>query len=193
MRHNFVTTQRKTFVALGANLQLSCSTPAETLTKALDRLHDSPLEVTAKSRLFKTPCFPAGAGPDYVNSVVQLEGDLQPGQVLALLHAIEAEFGRHRVQRWGSRTLDLDLLALDDAVLPDRNTFERWHDLPVVEQPKTAPDQLILPHPRMHERAFVLVPMLDIAPDWPHPVLGVTVREMVAALPKADVEAVIPL
>ena len=60
-------------------------------------------------------------------------------------------------------------------------------------QQKKAPDQLILPHPRMQDRAFVLVPMMDICPDWRHPILGTTVREMVAALPEADREAVRPL
>jgi 2-amino-4-hydroxy-6-hydroxymethyldihydropteridine diphosphokinase len=91
------------------------------------------------------------------------------------------------------RTLDLDLVSFGDRVLPDTSTYNQWRTLPSQEQMKQAPDRLILPHPRLQDRAFVLVPMADVAPDWYHPVLGLTVREMVAALPVDDIAAVTPL
>ena len=144
------------------------------------------------SRFFATPCFPAGAGPDYVNAaavIVPAEG-MQPADVLAALHQIEAAFGRSRLSRWGMRTLDLDLLACGAQVLPDAGTQTRWRDLSPEDQPREAPDQLILPHPRLQDRAFVLVPLADVAPDWRHPVLHLTVAEMLAALPQADRDAV---
>jgi len=68
-----------------------------------------------------------------------------------------------------------------------------WRDLPPDQQRLRAPDQLILPHPRLHERAFVLVPLAEIAPDWCHPVLGLTMAAMIAALPPGEVAAVVPM
>lgn len=143
-----------------------------------------------QSALYATPAFPAGNGPDYVNAAAALRWSGAPGALLDALHGIEAQFGRARDQRWGQRTLDLDLLAVGDRVLPDREVWAHWHDLPLRDQIGRTPDELILPHPRMQDRAFVLVPLAEIVPDWRHPVLGRTVREMRDALPRADLEAV---
>jgi 2-amino-4-hydroxy-6-hydroxymethyldihydropteridine diphosphokinase len=113
--------------------------------------------------------------------------------MLALLHRVEAVFGRRREMRWGGRTLDLDLIAMGARILPDRAGFEAWRSLTPEAQQSHAPDRLILPHPRLHERAFVLVPLAEVAPDWVHPVLGCSVREMLAALPEAARDTVEPL
>ncbi|MGL5008520.1 MAG: 2-amino-4-hydroxy-6-hydroxymethyldihydropteridine diphosphokinase, partial [Paracoccaceae bacterium] len=107
--------------------------------------------------------------------------------------SIENRFGRRRDQRWGMRTLDLDLVALGDSVLPDAATHARWRDLPATDQARIAPETLILPHPRLQDRAFVLVPLADVAPDWRHPLLNLTVSEMVARLPAEDRAAVVPI
>ena len=143
------------------------------------------------SPLYQTPCFPAGAGPDYVNAaaIVTLRHGIDPAALLALLHRAEAEFGRVRMTRWAGRTLDIDLLALGDSVLPDAQTQSLWRSLPPAEQRRKTPDDLILPHPRLQDRAFVLVPLADVAPHWRHPLLGLTVLEMLAALDPADVAA----
>lgn len=193
MRHKNVTIQAQTLVAIGANLPVDEQPPKVTLRHAIQRLSDSGVGIDSVSRFFETPCFPAGAGPDYVNAVFSVSGVSDPKTFLQKLHVVEAQFARERNQRWGSRTLDLDLLACGDSVLPDREMFDRWFALSAAEQQRATPETLILPHPRMHERAFVLVPLLDIAPDWRHPVTGVSVREMVAGLSKSDVEAVKPL
>jgi 2-amino-4-hydroxy-6-hydroxymethyldihydropteridine diphosphokinase len=182
-------------VAFGANLPFEGDPPGTTLRKAVDALADEGLVAHAVSRFFGTPCFPVGAGPDYVNAAAVIElnagGDL--ASVLARLHAVEARFGRQRLQRWGMRTLDIDLLAVGDSVLPDAATQDHWRTLPAVDQIGSAPDRLILPHPRLQDRAFVLVPLADVAPDWVHPRLGLSVRQMLAALPPADRDAVKPL
>jgi 2-amino-4-hydroxy-6-hydroxymethyldihydropteridine diphosphokinase len=141
--------------------------------------------IRAISPFYATPCFPAGAGPDYVNAAVALKWDRTAKEVLTALHRIEAELGRSRVQRWGQRTVDLDLIAIGDQVMPDAQTFAHWRDLPLDQQMKEAPDQLILPHPRMQDRAFVLVPLADVAPDWVHPVSGLSVVQMRDALDPA--------
>jgi 2-amino-4-hydroxy-6-hydroxymethyldihydropteridine diphosphokinase len=82
---------------------------------------------------------------------------------------------------------------MGDSVLPDAATQDRWRLLPSEAQIGSTPDQLILPHPRMQDRAFVLVPLADVAPDWVHPRTGLSVRQMLAALPAEDRDAVTPL
>jgi 2-amino-4-hydroxy-6-hydroxymethyldihydropteridine diphosphokinase len=182
-------------VAFGANLPFDGSPPAETLQKAIEALCKEGLILLAVSRFFATPCFPAGAGPDYVNSAAVFqsltEDDL--ASIMARLHGVEARFGRKRAQRWGMRTLDIDLLAVGDSVLPDAETQDRWRLMPAEAQIGSTPDQLILPHPRLQDRAFVLVPLADVAPDWVHPRTGLSVRQMLAALPAEDRDAVTPL
>lgn len=179
-------------VAFGANLPFDANTPADTLLQATEALSEEGLTLLGLSRFFATPCFPAGAGPDYVNAtaVFQSEGENDLASTLARLHAVEARFGRKRAQRWGMRTLDIDLLAMGDSVLPDAETQDRWRLLPAEAQIGSTPDQLILPHPRLQDRAFVLVPLADVAPDWVHPRTGLSVRQMLAALPPEDRDAV---
>lgn len=180
-------------IALGANLPGEEGPPEITLRSALSVLEQAGVRLLRVSRFYRTPCFPVGAGPDYVNAAAAISTGLSPEALLALLHATEAGFGRARELRWGMRTLDLDLLALDGAVLPDLATWSHWQGLPAEAQRLHAPQELILPHPRMHERAFVLVPLAEIAPEWQHPVLGLTVAAMCENLPLADRKAVKPL
>ncbi len=179
-------------VAMGANQPSEGRSLAQTLRAALARLGTSLETQIASSHLYRTPCFPAGAGPDYLNAAIRFTHDGSPGEMLDLLHRIEAEFGRERVQRWGSRTLDLDLIAHGDTVLPDLATQTEWRNLPADRQIARAPEQLVLPHPRVQDRAFVLVPLADVAADWVHPCLGQSVLEMLSRLPEADCAAMIP-
>ncbi len=181
---------RSLLIALGGNLPSQVGAPRETLKAALKLLQTSGAVIRATSPLYHTPAFPAGAGPDYVNAAVRVEAPWDPAKALGVLHRIEAQMGRKRVQRWGQRTLDLDLLACDDIVLPDRDTHKMWRDLPLDAQIGRTPDQLILPHPRLQDRAFVLVPLADVAPDWVHPLLGKPIRALLEALPERDRHAV---
>jgi 2-amino-4-hydroxy-6-hydroxymethyldihydropteridine diphosphokinase len=193
MRERYVSTPIEYLIALGGNLPSTMGGPADTLRAALSALGQAGAGVLAVSRFYQTPCFPAGAGPDYVNAAARIACDASAAQMLALLHDVEAQFGRERVQRWGRRTLDLDLIAAGDQVLPDRQVHAEWRDLPSDQQTLRAPDRLILPHPRVQDRAFVLIPLADVAPDWCHPVLGLTVRQMVDALPPEARKEVVAL
>jgi 2-amino-4-hydroxy-6-hydroxymethyldihydropteridine diphosphokinase len=101
----------------------------------------------ARSSDYETPPWGEERQPPFINACIELETTIEPHTLLATLHGIEAEFGRDRSseRRWGPRTLDLDLLAYDDLLINDRD--------------------LTLPHPRLFERAFVLLPLAEIAPD----------------------------
>ncbi|WP_293152753.1 MULTISPECIES: 2-amino-4-hydroxy-6-hydroxymethyldihydropteridine diphosphokinase [unclassified Microcoleus] len=136
----------KCAIALGSNLGDSLAT----LKSAIATLNNTPgIAVKSHSSWYQTA--PVGPPqPDYINACAILEVTLQPQQLLATLLEVEIKFNRIRREKWGPRTLDLDLLLYDDLIL---------------ETPT-----LTLPHPRMAERAFVLVPLVEIAPDWVHPV-----------------------
>ena len=160
-------------VALGANLPGPDGAPAlETCRAAAAALDALPgLRLRAMSRWWTTPPVPPKQGaPDYVNGVALLSGAApDPAALLRALQAIEARFGRVRPYPNAPRTLDLDLLALGEMV-------------------RDVPDP-ILPHPRLHLRAFVLAPLCDIAPGWMHPRLGRTAAEWLAEADRAGIRA----
>lgn len=190
MEYYRIDTLYPALVAFGGNLPSIAGLTPNTIMRAASELDKQNIRVVALSPLYATPCFPAGAGPDYVNAAAAVETSLSPRELLDRLHEIEQAFDRERKDRWGSRTLDLDLLSWADAVLPDLETYEFWRDLPAAEQRRATPDRLILPHPRLAERGFVLVPLADVAPGWTHPVSGLTVREMLARLPAEKLEGI---
>lgn len=145
-------------IALGSNLGDSLAILQGAIA-TLDR-HPS-VAVTKSSSVYQTA--PIGPPqPDIFNACALLESDLSPESLLRLLLAVEAEFGRVRRERWGARSLDLDLLLVDEQQLKTPN--------------------LELPHPRMWERAFVLVPLAEIAPHWRNPLSGESIADIRATL-----------
>ncbi len=156
------------YVGLGANLPSpNYGTPEATLAAALERFAAAGVSVVARSPWYRSAPLPRSGQPWFVNGVAAVETALAPEPLLRALHGIEAAFGRVRRERWGPRVIDLDLIAFHDKVL-------------------AAPGGPEIPHPRMHERAFVLLPLADLAPDWRHPVLGRDVGDLIAGLDKTQ-------
>lgn len=159
------------FIAFGANLGDRLAT-LRAAAAAIDNAEG--VSVSAASALYETaPVGGPGDQPSFYNAVARVETTLPPESLLALLQSIEAEHLRARDVRWGPRTLDLDLLFYGDAVL------ETAH--------------LEAPHPRLHQRRFVLKPLADVGADHVHPKLNKTVRELLDMLAKDDEDDVRPV
>ena len=165
-------------VALGANLPTARhGTPAEGLDAALAVLAEGGIRPVAQSRWYRSAPIPTDDGPWFVNGMVRVESTLAPVPLMARLLAVEAAFGRKRNVAGADRPLDLDLLDYHGQVI----RCEADDDGPA----------LILPHPRLAERAFVLAPLVEVAPKWRHPVSGASAAALLAAL--ADEQALEPL
>lgn len=181
-------------VALGANLPSERENLHEALRSALISINNNrDISICSISRFWHTPAEPIGSGPNYVNAATTILTSLSAETVLQRLHDLEADFGRDRsTGRWSSRVLDLDLLAWDDRIAPDEDGLRRWINLPRDKQLTDAPETLILPHPRMQDRGFVLAPLAEIAPNWRHPLTGKAVVEMLQELGSAGLAGMTP-
>lgn len=180
-------------IALGSNENSIWGDARETAQKAMllaAQLSPAPANC---SKLYATPAFPDPTDPPFVNAAMAITVAGDATSLFDALQDIERQAGRTRHKRWGQRTLDVDLIAFGDQVLPDAATQTAWRALSPQAQMEQTPDRLILPHPRVQDRSFVLVPLADVAPDWRHPLLGQTVTDMLAARPAAERDTVQPL
>jgi len=147
-------------VALGSNLAGAYGSSEALLEEALARFPSVGLKILERSGWWRSAAWPDPNGPEYRNGVALVEAAAGPDEVLAALLRLEADMGRERVGRNAARTLDLDLIA---------------HGRRVLDRPG-----LVVPHPRAHQRLFVMGPLAQIASDWVHPVLGRTAADLAA-------------
>lgn len=153
------------YIGLGANLPSAAGSPVETLEAALVDIAATGIRLVRRSPWYESAPVPrADDQPWYVNGVIEVATTLDPASLLAVLQRFEAESGRVRSVANAPRPLDLDIIAYGDQV-------------------NAGPNPPLLPHPRMAERAFVLLPLQAIAPDWRHPTLGRTVAELIRDMP----------
>ena len=156
-------------IALGGNVGDVRATFQKAIADICDLAHAA---LRARSADYMTPPWGNRAQPRFINACIAIETGLDPNALLRVLHAVEAKHGRDRARetRWGPRTLDLDLIACDDISLAEPG--------------------LTLPHPRLFERAFVLVPLAEIAPD--RRIAGARVRDALARLDTSGIEPLPP-
>jgi 2-amino-4-hydroxy-6-hydroxymethyldihydropteridine diphosphokinase len=146
------------YIGIGSNLgnrEKNCS-------RSIDLLEKNGIVVRRMSSLYETMPWGVRDQPLFLNMVIEVETELKPQEFLKLLKNVEIEVGRKRSSRWGPRTIDLDILLYDDIILNK--------------------DTLIIPHPFLHKRDFVLIPLCEIAPDVKHPALQLTMRELLQML-----------
>lgn len=155
---------RHIYIAFGANL----SNPKKTFPAAQKALEARGVKIVKTSSLWQSPAWPRGYGqPDYLNACAQVNFDGDAQELLMLLHETEQAFGRVRSVKNAERTLDLDLLDFQGQIISQA-------------------DDLIIPHPRMLYRAFVLLPLSEIAPNWTDPAYKLGIWEHIARLPLVD-------
>jgi 2-amino-4-hydroxy-6-hydroxymethyldihydropteridine diphosphokinase len=166
--------QSKTLLlALGANVAGRWGSPRETLTRALRELQTKGVITIGVSNYYTTDPVSDTPQPRYLNAVALAETHLAPATLLRVLKQLERRAGRRTARAWSQRPLDIDILDYGGRRIG-------W---PVGRRER---GRLILPHPEMHGRAFVLVPLRDVAPRWRHPALGRRVDQLLAQLKPAD-------
>ena len=156
-------------LGLGANIAGAWGSPKDTLLRALDALRQQGLEPLCHSDVFRTKAVGGGRQPDYLNAIVLTQAKLAPATLLRLLKGLERKAGRRPGRPLAPRPLDIDILDYG-------GRRQGW------SARARGRARLVLPHPEAHRRAFVLVPLAQLAPRWRHPVLGASARTLLARL-----------
>jgi 2-amino-4-hydroxy-6-hydroxymethyldihydropteridine diphosphokinase len=151
--------KKEVFISLGSNL----GNRAENLEKAIHAIKLNVGVLIRQSSVFETKPWGKSNQPDFFNQIILIHSDKSPEVILHLLSAIEDELGRKRDEKWGQRIIDLDLLYVDDAIIQTGT--------------------LTLPHPGIGQRRFILVPLVEIAPDFIHPLLHKNHRQLLSECP----------
>ncbi|MDC3068159.1 2-amino-4-hydroxy-6-hydroxymethyldihydropteridine diphosphokinase [Paracoccaceae bacterium] len=176
-------------IVLGSNLPSKFGSSVKTLEKCLDEIRSSPLiKKVSESMWYHSLSIPNGDDPPFVNVGLRFNSKLNPNQLLSFTSILEKKYERTRESRWNPRTCDIDILLCDQKILPNQKVFEKWFNFDLKQQIMRAPSNLILPHPRLHERHFFLRPLYDLQPNWIHPFLKKTVKEMLDSIPSDELE-----
>ena len=156
------------YISLGANVSSRVGSPEVTLRAALDELQLQGVTIVRASSFYKTPAWPKESDPPFVNAVAEVSTKFGPNALLKVLLSIEKSFGRVRKVKWEPRCLDLDIVDFGGLVVDEVD--------------------LSLPHPRLHERAFVLWPLFEVCPHWRHPDTGASIRELLEIVGEGGVQ-----
>jgi 2-amino-4-hydroxy-6-hydroxymethyldihydropteridine diphosphokinase len=163
-------------IGLGSNLTTDeYVTSKKILEAAIVQLNENNISVSNRSSFYETEPVPKSDQPWFVNAVVQVDTALNATDLLKCLHDIEHSLGRVRRERWEARIIDLDLLCYNDDIYPSK---DQWKNV----SKDIDPNCVVIPHGRLHERDFVLIPMKDVAPNWIHPIFGKTTKNMLEQL-----------
>ncbi len=174
------------FIGLGSNLTTEhLQTSSAVVKAALDAIDALGIKIVACSHFYETEPVPKSDQPWFINAVAQIETKLSAEELLKELHAIEEKLGRTRRDRWEARIIDIDLLCYDDLVLPEQ---EQW----LLQSRNLENKEMVIPHSRMHQRDFVLIPFIELAPDWVHPVLAKSATELLEEQESAGIVRQIP-
>lgn len=151
-------------IGLGSNLTTKkFLTSKEILEAAISLLREKDLDVKNISNFYETEPVPKSDQPWFVNAAIRVETSFAADKLLNILHDVENELGRVRKERWEARIIDLDLLCYNDLIVPNEKAWSK-------KVKEEVPKGVIIPHIRLHERDFVLIPMNDVAADWQHPI-----------------------
>ena len=169
-------------LAFGANLASAIGQPRDTIEAALGTLEAEGVGLCRLSSFYRSAALTLNEdadAPDFVNLVATVATKLQPDDLLALCLETERRYGRSPGARWSARTLDIDLIAYEDLILPNQAA---WQEISSSTDPAAISKELMVPHPRMHIRDFILVPLVEVEPQWRHPVTGKSARMMLEQL-----------
>ncbi len=142
------------------------------------------------SKIYHSPAYPLGSGPDYLNAAVHMTSDLPAIELLGICREIEEKFHRERSYRWAPRSCDVDLIFVGQEILLSHKKWCEWANLSDAEYVSRQPDHIVIPHPRAHFRNFVLVPIGEIAPNHVHPVFNETVEKLRDKLPQEELSQI---
>lgn len=147
-------------LALGSNLSFNNNTPEENINSAYQFITNNDIKILKRSHIYKSEAYPNKSDPLFCNSAISIETDLKPEELLNVILDVEKKFGRERKKKNNPRTLDIDIISYDNLILNEN-------------------DKLVIPHPHLHKRLFVLLPLKDISQEWKHPVFLKTTQEFI--------------
>tara|TARA_A100001011_G_C14230709_1_gene808672 strand:+ start:471 stop:1097 length:627 start_codon:yes stop_codon:yes gene_type:complete len=172
-------TMTKYLIALGSNLETEKLQKLEIIKKALIAFSNFNMKLIKVSSFWESRSYPDESQPNFINAVSEVYSELNPYEILNELKKIEKMFGRKTSKIWGNRVLDLDILSSGSIILPNLDIFNMWLKMPFSLQISNQSKVLILPHPRIQDRLFVLQPLSEVNPDWIHPVLKKNAQELI--------------
>ncbi len=183
-----MTDKKLCWLALGSNLPYGDIGPMQVIEDAIIALQDAGLDQANVSGFYRTEPVPKSDQPDFINCAVTGKISHKALKMLDICQSVEQSFGRDRSTRWGARTLDIDIINYDNQTYP---SIEVWRAVAENMDANTEMPKLVLPHPFMHQRAFVLKPLCDLAPGWRHPVYSRTAADLLSQQPEQDRASVV--